>query len=533
MPIAMRCPGCETRFEFANDLEGKRIKCKTCGDVFRVERPARKPRDVEEDDRPSRRRRADADDRPSARYRVRVADEDGSRRPARPGLVIGAIVGVVVLFTGGIVAAVLLSRGGKKRDVKVDPGDVVVAPNRSCPLEVPEKDADLLVVPDGGSLFGILRGQGAGLRKQWTYDPYDLPAGRRVGRVELAGVEDPKAVSLSPDGKRLLVVESKGFGWGWDHQLTVWSVADGKNLTPDKWTPFPRKDGANEDLYRAEFVAPDLVVTVGNHRSVYRYQVPSFEVTTDRVSGRDELGKPGLPENAHRFPYEVGFSADRKRVAVWNGSGYTVVDARGGGEAFATPSVVPTARDLWRGESFPDRLRGGGVAFSPDGKVLAAVVSHDIGNRRHLLFLWELKGESADPLNAFEIPNNQFNDSTGLAWWGNRFVVTGGSKVEGMLIDVRTGLGRRQLMGPEYNRYAFSRDGRLWYAAGPGRLDPATMYVVDGPDPEVLKEPDDYEQFLELGQEFFLKRLWMEPGGVLRRPVRYNPDTHKRLIRRP
>ena len=102
-----------------------------------------------------------------------------------------------------------------------------------------------------------------------------------------------------------------------------------------------------------------------------------------------------------------------------------------------------------------------------------------------------------------------------------------------MLIDVRTGLGRRQLMGPEYNRYAFGRDGRLWYAAGPDRAEPATVYVADAPDPDALKEPDDYEQIMELNQEFFLKRLWMEPGGVLRKPTRYAPDLHKRLIRRP
>jgi len=36
MPISMRCPGCQTRFEFADDLDGKRIKCKSCGDIFRV-----------------------------------------------------------------------------------------------------------------------------------------------------------------------------------------------------------------------------------------------------------------------------------------------------------------------------------------------------------------------------------------------------------------------------------------------------------------------------------------------------------------
>ena len=58
------------------------------------------------------------------------------------------------------------------------------------------------------------------------------------------------------------------------------------------------------------------------------------------------------------------------------------------------------------------------------------------------------------------------------------------------------------------------------------------MYVADGPDPDVLKEPDDYEQILELSQEFFLKRLCVT-GGVLRKPTRFNADLHKRLIRRP
>lgn len=545
MPITMHCPGCETRFEFASDLEGKRIKCKTCGDVFRVERPVRRPRD-DEDDRPSR-RRDEEDDRPSGRYRRPADDSDDElprrrddrddepRKKASPMILLGSIAGAVVLVTACVVAAVLLSRGKKKIDA-VDPGDVVFTPAKSCPLEVAEKDADVLVLPDGGNLFGVVRGQGTGFKKSWVFDPYDLAAGRRVGRLDLKGVEEPKAFTLSPDGKYLLVSESRGLGWGADHKLTLWSLADGRNLTPDKWAPFTRADGSREDLYRVEFVASDFVVAVGNHRSVYRYKVPSFEVTADRVSGGDdELGRTfgPVPDHVHRLQYQVAFSADRKRLAVWNGNGFTILDARGGGEPFATPGVQQTARELWGGQRAGENLRGGGVAFSPDGKALAAVVNSDFGRRRHVLFIWELKGESADPLSAFDIPDNQFNDSTSLHWWGNRFLVTGGSRVEGMLIDARTGLGRRQLMGPEFNRYGFGRDGRLWYAAGPGRLDPATMYVVDGPDPDVLKEPEDYEQVLDFSQEYFLKRLWMEPGGVLRKPARYSADTHKRLIRRP
>src|SRR5262249_30460523 len=131
------------------------------------------------------------------------------------------------------------------------------------------------------------------------------------------------------------------------------------------------------------------------------------------------------------------------------------------------------------------------------------------------------------------LAENQFNDAPGLAWWGGKFVVTYGSRVEGMLIDVRSGLPRRQLMGPPYGHSGFSRDGRLWYTASEERTKAATLYVVDGLDADKLTEADDYEQIAELSQEFFLKRLWLEPGGVLKHPTREDPPIKQRLIRRP
>src|SRR5215207_3093058 len=105
MPIAMRCPGCDTRFEFANDLEGRRIKCKTCGDVFRVERPARKP-PRDDDDRPSGRHRRPADDASGdALPRVRYADDSPRKRKVHPMVIAGPLLGLAVLAV--IVIAVL------------------------------------------------------------------------------------------------------------------------------------------------------------------------------------------------------------------------------------------------------------------------------------------------------------------------------------------------------------------------------------------------------------------------------------------
>ena len=88
-------------------------------------------------------------------------------------------------------------------------------------------------------------------------------------------------------------------------------------------------------------------------------------------------------------------------------------------------------------------------------------------------------------------------------------------------------------MGPTYGKYGFSRDGKLWFAASEERTKPATVYVVDALDPDVLTGGDDYEQIMDLGQEFFLRRLWLEPGGVLRQPTRDDPPIKQKLIRRP
>jgi hypothetical protein len=177
-------------------------------------------------------------------------------------------------------------------------------------------------------------------------------------------------------------------------------------------------------------------------------------------------------------------------------------------------------------------VKGGPVAFSPDGKIFAAILTRDFHPKRHVLCLWDAKEITKEPA-IYEIPANQFNDSPSIQWWGNRYIATHGAKVEGMLIDKNSGFAKRQLMGPVYGRYGFGRDGRLWYVSGEEIKDPAVMHVVDVIDPELLTEPDDYEQIVQLNDEFFLRRLWLEPKGVLRKPTRFDAPLHQRLIRRP
>jgi hypothetical protein len=557
MAISMRCPGCQTRFEFADDLAGKRIKCKSCGDIFRVAEPAgaRKGRD-EDDDRPARRR--DDDDRPASRHRQTALDDEDERRARRrddsddrprrwreeddrprrrisPLVLIGSIVGGLLLLTLVIVLVVLGSKG-KLGGGKT--GDVVLAPSKTCPIEVPEKETGLLVLPDaGGNTFGLVRKTEA-IPRKWAFEPYDLAAGRRIGRLELVGVDDPKAATLSPDGKHLLITEVRGAGWAGDQWLWLYSLPDSRRVTEDKWIPFPRDEKRVFEapaLYRAEFVASDRILALGTTRTFYSYHLPDFEATVGAVASVDKeaLGKHwgAPPENSQRYQWQAAFSADRKRLAVWTGDGYVIVSTADGVELCRTPSVRRLVHDIWPGAPAADRVRAGPVAFSPDANTLAGVITHDWGSKKHALCFWDTR-EPREPTH-YPLAENQFNDAPGLAWWGGKFVVTYGSRVEGMLIDVRSGLPRRQLMGPTYGHSGFSRDGRLWYTASEERTKAATLYVMDGLDPDKLTEADDYEQIMDLSQEFFLKRLWLEPGGVLKQPTREDPPIKQRLIRRP
>lgn len=602
MPIAMQCPGCKTKFEFANDLQGKRIKCKSCGDIFRVEKPVAKSkadddrpavksasrrqdederpkamassafRDRDDDDRPSARNRRpvdddddrppsrtrrpvddDEDDRRSGSYRRRPMDDDEDDRPRSrrdyeddeddkprkkksPLFVLGAIAGALALLIGVAAVIYIVTKKGKDGHGGAG-GDVVKAPAKACPLEVAEKDAGTLVLPDSGNLFGLLR-KGDTLKKTWTLDLYDMGAGRRTGRLDITDMDEPRSVSLSPDGKHFLAMEASGFNA--DPTIRLWSVAENKLITQEKWNPYPNKarfDSPN--LYRAEIVANDRVMTISSGRFLDVFTIPTFERPFDPIPigavrkaeflGRDD--RTGAV-STDKYQRQVALSADKKLIAVWNGDGFSMFDIAKGDEIGATTSAVGISKQTWPRESFNDRVKGGPVAFSPDGKIFAAILTHDFHPKRHVLCLWDVKDITKEPA-IYELPSNQFNDAPSINWWGNRYIVTHGAKVEGMLIDKNTGIAKRQLMGPQYGRYGFGRDGRLWYASSEEMKQPATMYVVDAIDADQLTEPDDYEQIVQLNEEFFLRRLWLEPGGVLRKPTRFDPPLQQRLIRRP
>ena len=188
--------------------------------VSRWRRPA-----FDEDDRPSSRRPPDDDDRP----RRRDYEDDEEEEPHKRISPLLIILPVGALAALAIVVVIILATRGKKKNSPEPEGDAVVkAPIESCPLELPEKDLGTIVLPDSGNTFGFLR-KGDAFKKTWTFDMYDMALGRRVGRIDLTDMDEPRSVSLSPDGKTLMVMEGPGFG-ARAPSISLWSVPDNKAL---------------------------------------------------------------------------------------------------------------------------------------------------------------------------------------------------------------------------------------------------------------------------------------------------------------
>jgi S1-C subfamily serine protease len=128
MAFSIRCPGCESSFNVAENLIGKTIKCNKCGEMVTVKAPAAakataaaKPTRaavLDDDDdvdihrsKPTRRR--DDDDEPvrAKASRSRDDDDDFDDRPRKKGAKAEAGKSKAPLLIGGLVAVLVLGGG--------------------------------------------------------------------------------------------------------------------------------------------------------------------------------------------------------------------------------------------------------------------------------------------------------------------------------------------------------------------------------------------------------------------------------------
>lgn len=104
MSISATCPGCSASYQLADTMRGKKVRCKSCSEVFLVGgKPAAPDRDENEEG-------IQASPRPPKRVARYEEDEDTDRpRPRRrPRAKGGSSALVPLLIVGGVVAIVLI-----------------------------------------------------------------------------------------------------------------------------------------------------------------------------------------------------------------------------------------------------------------------------------------------------------------------------------------------------------------------------------------------------------------------------------------
>jgi WD40 repeat protein len=197
---------------------------------------------------------------------------------------------------------------------------------------------------------------------------WDAATGREI--YKLAGHGDHgghRALAFTPDGRRLLA-------FGDDFYLRVWDVRKGKALAEHAIRPtgvkVPDEDADDADRERFLFEGQTLFTADGKRMLVgVGTEVFVFDVSTGKERRKLTVGR--------RFWDARALSPDGRSLLVSEYAQATQVPLPGGKTRLVYPDAHPvvlydagTGREVWR--TFAPGFRPGAVAFSPDGKLVAA-----------------------------------------------------------------------------------------------------------------------------------------------------------------
>lgn len=208
MSISATCPGCNTSYQLTDSMSGKRVRCKSCSDVF-VVRAKTVAADRDEDEEGIQ-----ANARPTKRV-VRYEEDDDMERPQprrRPRAKRGNTAIVPLLIVGGIVAVVLiLILGGVAvwalmRSPQTLSAPVAVSSNPQAnvpqpappPMVPPINPPGLPQMPAQGPLAAELKNaniSGFGARMEVTAD-YRITSGNPTGRRLVLMIKPTKTIGL-------------------------------------------------------------------------------------------------------------------------------------------------------------------------------------------------------------------------------------------------------------------------------------------------------------------------------------------------
>lgn len=436
--LTAKCPDCGTSHSLRDDLQGKRIKCKKCLVPFTVRGQSseeneavrasgERPRAASRRDEPRDDRDDDADDRP-IRRKPRPRNESSNA-----GLVWGLAIGgslLLIVTIGGVITWAVMSRppeppppivqiGGPDgmkiqmqipKGFPIQPGGNVPNVNinlgggnqeidwrkdrhvkRKVQLNCKSMETRAILFPAEQTDQAIV---GATVMKidfnnpkppSQQFDRFDLAKKVPLSTVSRDELGTEEAVDSSPDGNAMLVrINGK---------LAIWSFANRQFLARDMELKYPRKDP-----FRVHEVGAAWVGFLDNQRLLAVYDDGAVDAWTFPNLQRAPLFTPQQDNNGvidwkirpkmdafSRVPQSFAFSRDRGTLALFNATGFHLIDVRTGQKRSTTPA------DNASGEA----IEPSAVTFSPDGSQLAAILGLNVQkggfSRKQYLLRWDAR----------------------------------------------------------------------------------------------------------------------------------------------
>jgi predicted Zn finger-like uncharacterized protein len=433
MPISARCPGCQAQYVLADNLAGKRVRCKKCQEPFTVASPSTagdEPMDVIAVDEPTPRRAAPRrdglqssprtppplpgrqdrhdEDRPRRRMRDDEDDEPRSGAGNAPvGLIIGIAGGVLFLLIVGVTLAMLLSHDSSTTTPVVSNNP---PPALRPPLEVPKPPPKIIppppqVPPPALPAAPVVKPPAPAV--PWRVQPDPVKEPLAVAAPTSIPVSAFQANAIFPTTPSPFVVLSQK---GMPTEIReVYDLRTGRRVgtvrPPAGHSDFALSTDGTQLVARALAPKPWLEVwSVADGRSLWKFEVddkPSFLQTIDFVaSGQILTGKAVGVETL----FQVWDVATTRAVRQFQASAHPDVKLRalsGNRKYLAFPrqdNKAIAVYDLTTGELAGEAAVPGlefgillcsALAFSPDGKTLSGFFA--AGFDGHLIS-WDVAG---------------------------------------------------------------------------------------------------------------------------------------------
>ena len=451
-------------------------------------------RDDDDDDFPRRRSRFTDDDDDD--------DNDGRSRRRRGGdnsgmmLVIAfGVVGLLVVFGGIGLVAYFLLRGGPAEVAKEEGqpaagqqrGAAAAPPSRPAmvqPARPRQIAADDVPAPGGGRpprvgnapgvvplpsinprirqiVFGggasdhaaivAYKDRGAGMQ----VDIVNAATGAAKGRVLVDSAND-NGFAVSPDGDWLAVL---GSAPGKGHPVLLYSF-NGQQV--NSFTPYPR-GGAKSYLIPetvwASFIAKDKLITINESGGFDVWSVPGFKRLLGQA-GRPSPANPRVQTNGFTHcPVNFALTPDGKKLAIFNGTGYSFYDTATAAATAQTPAFM--------------RAKGSanfsGAAFSPDGKRFASYFRTFGPGAATTLAIWDT--QTGKQVGGG--PTKELQSPAGMGWWGSDHLLfwRGGiADADLFSIESRQVIGRVKTTIPG-KLATVPPNGELWGTTGGSLFD--------------------------------------------------------------